>query len=166
VVAALKHAYNGNLGGLSGANALCMAQAKENGYPGVWKAFLSTSTQNVKDLVTGADASNPVVNLNGQQLFSSWTSIFPSTYWASSYYLYSFEGVPVLSGRVSPNWTDGDGWTGTLQSGTVSNYTCNEWTSSSSSVTGTNGEWDSRYLLKQEVQACSNTFAVMCVHVP
>ena len=45
-------------------------------------------------------------------------------------------------------------------------YTCNDWTTASSPSYGRNGEWDSRYLLKQETALCSTSLAVACVQIP
>lgn len=165
ILAALNEPHPGDLGGISGANALCAAQAQAAGVPGTWKAFLSSSTQNVKDLITGTNATTiPVVNLQGGQMYSYWDYIFITSLWSSAgYYMYTFAGTTVNSSFCS----DGDGWTGSLSSGSVAtSYTCNDWTTSVSPNYGRNGELDERYLLKQETALCSASLAVVCVQIP
>jgi hypothetical protein len=44
--------YSGNLGGLAGADALCMAQAAVGNLPGTFKAWLSTTTVNAESRLT------------------------------------------------------------------------------------------------------------------
>lgn len=47
-------ADTGNLGGLAGADAICAARAAAAGLPGNYRAFLSTSSVNAIDRLTGA----------------------------------------------------------------------------------------------------------------
>jgi hypothetical protein len=164
IIAALNQPSNGNLGGITGANALCATQAAAAGFPGTWKAFLSTSTQNVQNLITGTNATTiPVVNSKGESMFSSWNAAFSSTsYWPSPAYIYTFDGTTVNSSFCS----DADGWTGIQYTGAPSTYNCNDWTSSSTSVMGANGEWDLRDLLRSETHTCSSVLAVACFQIP
>lgn len=46
------NAYNGNLGGLAGADGICQTEATTLGYGGTWKAILSSTTVNAKDRLT------------------------------------------------------------------------------------------------------------------
>ena len=43
--------WNGNLGGLSGADAKCQQAANATGLGGTWVAWLSDSTHNAKDRI-------------------------------------------------------------------------------------------------------------------
>jgi len=163
----LNEGHTGNLGGLAGANALCASQASAASMPGTWKAFLSTSTQNVKDLFIGTDASLPVVNKANVVMHSTWSAIFTSVQWTNLQYAQSFKGQVVDEITVvSPPWTDADGWHGSNADGTVG-ANCNNWTSADSTVTGTGGEWDFYRLMTSgtvvESHACSYTAAVGCV---
>jgi hypothetical protein len=169
VLSALNEGHQGNLGGIAGANAMCASQAAAAGFPGTWKAFLSSSAQNVKNLVPAAKATSiPVVNTKGQQLFTSWNAIFPSTYWSSSYYIYAFAGHRVDENQATPDYYHGRGWHGSTTSGLVyANYTCNNWTSSSSSHYGYGSEWDSRRLVYIPYNnSCSYYLAVGCIQIP
>ena len=51
VISALDSTYNGNLGGIEGADALCQAQAQQYGHSGGWVALLSTSQRDAIDRV-------------------------------------------------------------------------------------------------------------------
>ncbi len=43
--------HTGNLGGLAGADNICMARAREAGLPGTWRALLSTTGMNARDRI-------------------------------------------------------------------------------------------------------------------
>lgn len=168
LMAALNEAHNGNLGGISGANALCASQATAAGYGGTWRAFLSSSTQNVRDLITGTNATLPVVNLRGENMWSSWNTVFTQPTWNSTaIWLYAFDGRYVNEGQANPDWFDADGWHGSTAAGSVSTgVTCSDWTSAATGVRGANGEWDFRMMFNGETTVCSTTLAVACVLVP
>jgi hypothetical protein len=165
LMAALNNGYNGNLGGITGANTLCQNQAVAAGYSGTWKAFLSSSTQNVKDLIPVAQQTLPVVNLKGQNMYASWNTMFTQSGWnTTATYLWAFNGAFVDEGQASPDWYDADGWHGSTSAGIATTYTCSDWTSSTGS--GSNGEWDFRDLLGSETSSCSSVLAVACVRMP
>jgi len=168
VLAALNEAHTGDLGGVSGADALCAKQAQQIGYGGTFKAFLSASTREVKDLISGASATSlPVLNTLGEQLYPGWNAIWGSATWAAGPYLYSFRGRKVDENTgAQPDWYDARNWTGSLVSGTAQpGQTCQDWTSSSTASTGSSGELDMRRLLYTNTQSCDRTLAVVCVQV-
>jgi len=165
--AALNNGHNGNLGGITGADALCNQQAAAANITGTWKAFLSSSTQNVKDIVPQALQQLPVKNLLGGEMYANWNAMFgPNVItWTVIQDLKSFDGKDVDENQgANPEWTDADGWHGSNTDGTVAtNFTCNDWTSTSAQ--GRNGEWDFRQLLGQETHSCTYTAAIGCVRV-
>lgn len=163
LLVALDQAQTGNLGGVQGADAKCQAQAQGAGLPGVFRAFLSSSSQDVKDLIGGPNMSLPVVNTQGQALFPSWSAVFTTQEWASGVELYNFAGAKVEDN--TGGITDGDLWHGSKPDGTAAPDTCSDWTSASSAVQGQNGEADQHELLRQETQDCDNTFGVVCVRL-
>ncbi len=170
IMSALTDGFNGNLGGVAGADALCNQQATLHGHPGTWRAFLSSSTQQVKDFFTGTSASTiSVVTTTGEVMFNSWEHIFQigTGSWLTSSDLIAFDGKEVDEGTgANPEWSDADGWTGSLADGTTSTMTCSDWTSSLSTVKGQNGEWDFYHeLLLQESAYCSTFLAVACVRI-
>ena len=166
MMVALNEGHNGNLGGIVGANSLCTTQANTAGLFGTWRAFLSSSTQNVKDLFLGAEASLPVVTKDNVQIFTSWNQIFVvgTGSWSGSKLLQSFAGVNVdENSSIVPPWDDADGWHGSTSLGVATTNTCLDWTSSSSANFGSCGELDFYQLLKLETRACNITMAVVCV---
>lgn len=105
--------FNGNLGGLAGADAICQAEATGLGYGGSWKALLSTSTVNAKDRLS---LVYPVIRANDGVVVAT------SNLWSGSI----AHTVTATSASVSP-------WTGTASDGnkTGLNY-CDDWTNGSS----------------------------------
>jgi hypothetical protein len=140
--------YNANFGGLSGADAVCMSEANAFGYPGTWKAVLSTTTTNARDRLT---ILYPVVLAGGG------ATIATTNLWNT------------LTGSLGgSNYT----WTGSLSDGTVYTYyggplTCNDWTDGTSSSyggigvdeTGYEAEW-----LDYSYDYCSTVFPLYCVN--
>lgn len=165
VLVALNTARNGALGGLAAANALCQAQAQAAGAAGSYRAFLSTATRNVRDLIPPAAAQRPVVNNRGQALFASWAQIFSGlSKWPGAGTIYTFGGVEVDNGTGA--WVDGNVWHGSKPDGTVyGGHTCLDWTSGANGDRGENGEVDQHELLRQETHDCNTLQAVACVKV-
>lgn len=169
MLAALNNGHTGNLGGLNGADALCQAEAGAAGMAGTFKAFLSTTTQNANSIISGAQVSYPVVNSKGEQLYSSWSSIFSVSQWTGGLFLYSFDGKIVDEGTgASPEWMDSDCWHGSDASGNAyPGGTCDDWTAVTGS--GAGGELDLGYLMQPTdvlLQNCDRTHAVICVRIP
>ena len=85
--------------------------------------------------------------------------------------LWTFAGNFVEEGQTSPSFVDAAGWHGSTKAGKVASYTCNDWTSSSSSYYGQSGEWDAggssvgsgETFLYQRFIACNTYHAVACV---
>jgi len=63
--------YDGNLGGLSGADAKCQASAEAVGLGGAWKAWLSDDTNSAGSRLI--HSANPYQLLNGNILAVDWT---------------------------------------------------------------------------------------------
>lgn len=115
--------YNGNFGGLAGADTVCQNEATALGYSGTWKAVLSSSTTNAKDRLT---ITYPVVRA------SDGTLIAPSNLWGGS-----ISNI-VTSGPVSGVWTGSESsgtkyssWGGGASTN-AANY-CNDWTDGTAS---------------------------------
>lgn len=169
---ALNEGHNGSLGGIPGANALCAAQAADAGYPGTWLAFLSSSTQDVKNLITDAGllpdgGPIPVTNTFGGTMYNSWAQVFTQPQWNNTAtYVYSFNGTNVRSGFAFPDWSLGRGWHGSTDGGTNQGNNCSDWASSSSLVSGAGGDWDTnRQMFNNGLATCNATLAVGCVLV-
>lgn len=104
--------YNGNMGGLAGADALCQTAAGTAGYSGTWKALLSSSTVNAKDRVT---LVYPILRASDGIVVSS------TNLWGGS-----------LNAAIEPNGGTYDTFTATVSNGVkVGNTYCDDWTNGS-----------------------------------
>lgn len=65
--------YDGNLGGLSGADSKCQARADAVGLPGTFKAWLSDSTTNAADRLSHSTVN--YVLTNGTVVANGWTDL-------------------------------------------------------------------------------------------
>jgi hypothetical protein len=68
--------YQGNLGGLSGADLKCTSSASSTGLPGTWTAFLSSSIVDVKDRIQTIPSDQPMHNLRGDVIVNSKNDLF------------------------------------------------------------------------------------------
>jgi hypothetical protein len=128
---------NGNLGGLSGADAQCNTLASAASLTGTFSAWLSTSTVNAKDRVSVGHAGGFVL-INSTVIASSFSDLLDGSIQNP---INRNESSTVISYNTM---------TGTSQDGTAHANKCNDWTSSSSSISGewgaattpiTNGGW-------------------------
>lgn len=121
----------GDLGGLTGADAICTRNAiaaKLGGGP--WVAWLSTSTVDARDRLT--PGSGPFVRASdtGTVIANDIADLTDGTL-QNAILLAADGGLPLYP----------DTWTGTSSDGTeaTTSNTCNDWTSSSSSFSGQAG---------------------------
>lgn len=155
-------AYSGNLGGLTGADAICQAHAQSAGLAGRYMAWLSDST--------GAAPANrlsrslvPYVLPNGRVIAADWNAMFATSFPATTW-ITETGGLPPWL----PSPSSGAGrwvWTASQVSGVAYvDRTCNDWSISSagsggvgdSRVTGSSG-WTDGYVFD-----CSYTAALYC----
>ncbi len=120
--------YNGNLGGLSGADAKCQTAADTASLGGTWKAWLSDGTASAASRLTHGEG--PYRRINHPGIGGKWTDLTDGTIGAINI---EHNGPPVVSGF--------NVWTGTNYMGSVidaANRTCVNWTSSA-------GGWIAKY---------------------
>lgn len=116
--------YDGNLGGLSGADAKCQAEATAKGIPGIFKAWLSDSTTSAESRLS--HSWFPYQRADGQKLANNWADLVDGTLaaplWPGSYTVSHWawtgstsSGMPTTGGNCS-NWTGytGTGWQGDM----------------------------------------------------
>lgn len=118
--------YDGDLGGVVGADAKCQAEADTALLTGTWKAILSGSAENASDrVVIGEDA--PVYNMIGEVVATG-----PGEFWSGTI---AHELAYDVSGTLLPL---AQVWTGSTSSGeTMGNlWTCFDWSSSSALESG------------------------------
>jgi hypothetical protein len=144
--------YNGDLGGLAGADVKCTQVANNAGWEGSWTALLSTSYINAKDRIPDAvfrrTSDNRVVADNKVDLFDG-----------------------IIDNKISTvygYYVTGGAWTGSHQNGVYYfNETCDDWTTNSSNVYGREGVpfyTDSRWIDYSDGR-CSWDRRLYCVHV-
>lgn len=134
-------AYQGNLGGVSGADAKCQILAEKAGLPGTYKAWISVDNL-LEPKLTFRKSNAPYTLTNRTTIADDWNDLIDGT----------------LDNRfnIDENGWNGGGlvWTNTYQSGdqvTTIHDNCKGYTSNSSTRTGnvgdtfvtTNGHWSS-----------------------
>jgi hypothetical protein len=108
--------YNGNLGGLNGADAKCQALASAAGLPGAYKAWLSDDTGSPSTRFT--QSTVPYVLVNDTVIANNWAGL------TSGSLLREFDVTETGAGVISAVWTNTNG-NGTLSSG---GFDCDNWT--------------------------------------
>jgi hypothetical protein len=112
-----------NLGGLSGADAICQADAIAGAETGTWIAWLSSSTTHAKDRVLGEGPWHQYSAFDGGGLVASTKAdLIDGTLTGAIYY----DFTEVNLGDYSPYFT------GTDSTGNATANTCSDWTTNSS----------------------------------
>lgn len=112
--------YQGNLGGLAGADAICQTHAEAAGLSGSYMAWLSDLTDSPSTRFT--QATVPYVLVDGTKIADSWSDLVDGT-------LQHPIDRDELGGYYQGNYA----WTGTEPDGTPTTnpgYLCENWTSS------------------------------------
>jgi len=122
-------AYNGNLGGIAGADAKCMAHASNAGLTGTFKAWVSTPSYDAINVVQDACFVYPdgtVAALGKKAIFNTGGMM----------------NFSITKNEYSQqlNWGD-KAWTATNNAGTYTGESCNSWTSDSWNTYGHYGWW-------------------------
>jgi hypothetical protein len=140
--------WNGNLGGIDGANAKCQAEATAAGLPGSYVAWLSSSTR------------NPAASLaKGGPWFATDKSSLIAANWAQvqSGHLTTLITLNASGGQPFPL-----AWTGTNPDGTPTtvntNQTCNDWTGTG----GSGYDVFAGYLDYPTLDSCVNAYGLYC----
>lgn len=148
--------YDGNLGGISGADAKCATRAAAAGLAGTYKAMISAGTTYARQRLA---IQGSVVNTHGQTVATS-----RSTMWSPSW----SNAINYTESNVSSGagvWTGFDGGgTGKLNP----NYMCDRFTSSSSSKSGQWGlGWISNFqATAYSTSACNSSISIVCMSQP
>ncbi len=136
----------GELGSIDAADALCNARAQSAQLPGIYKAWLSTSTVNAKDRFAGARGW---VRMDGKPVFDQIADVTNNVL----FYPVVFDELGVSYASSNAEYAV----TGTLESGVVSvNKNCSDWTNMSGASVAQAGE------LTQTVMRWTNSTQVAC----
>jgi hypothetical protein len=143
--------HTGNIGGISGANAVCQGLAEVQGYKGTFKAWLSSTTYSP---ATHFDQRGSFYLVTGTKIADNWSDLTDGT----------IDNVidrnETGSSVAAPNI-----WTGTGSDGNMYNsiYTCTDWTSTSGhSYTGSYSYTDYRWTRASSVSSCANQYRLYC----
>jgi hypothetical protein len=126
--------YDGDLGGLAGADQKCQDRADAAGLGGSWKAWLSDSTTHAADRLN--QPTGPLLRTDGVAIANSWNDLV-SSWPTSAPEVDEFgQAYPLVgSGNTSHcSWSGGyffHPWTATDSQGQLSGPTCSDWTDTS-----------------------------------
>jgi len=148
--------HDGNLGGLSGADAICQGLAGSASLPGTYRAWLSDGAQSPSTRFS--QSSGPYQLLNGVTIATSWNDLTDGTL-----------AAPITLAENGATFDDPAlrSWTNTLANGTaggVLNENCAGWTSGANGsdgdegqVTSTSDNWTDF-----ATGTCNNLFHLYC----
>ena len=126
--------YDGNLGGLSGADSICQSHADAAGLSGTFKAWLSDSTTSVASRIT--QSSQQYVTPNGDVLADDWADLTDGVLYTEPNRDENNNAYGATTDFV---------WTNTTALGAITSTstadTCNDWVQNSTSFNGNIGEW-------------------------
>ena len=149
--------WNGNLGGVAGADAKCAAAASTAGLAGSYKAWISTSSYSPATSSSFYKHTGPYITLNNKKIADDFTDLTSG----------SVQSVVDVDQNGTPFSTEQYTWTGTRSSGTLrsTSYTCNNWTTGTSGSSGWRGSTnrDNKWWTDFNMQSCDNTFRLYCL---
>uniref|UniRef100_A0A915JQY1 Collagen alpha-1(XV) chain n=1 Tax=Romanomermis culicivorax TaxID=13658 RepID=A0A915JQY1_ROMCU len=150
---ALNHPLSGNFNGVRGADFACYHQARAAGFTTTFRAFISSSVQDLDKVVAKHSRIQPVVNLKDEILFDSWNGIF-DTYgkFGRKAEIYSFNGPRKFV------------WHGSQPKGIrQADQFCEAWRSNAHRHVGLSADLSQGRLLGQEKSSCDQSLVVLCI---
>ena len=162
-------AYDGNLGGISGADAICQSHADSAGRGGTFRAWLSDSVSSPDTDPTFYKHDGSYVRVDGAMIAASWDDLTDTTLLARIE-VDETGGHPLKQAIESGSSTIINIWTNTTPTGlsvsasspTPAQFSCQEWTSDSNerSTTGAlelgpyvDTHWTQRYIAHCDLSA-------------
>jgi cysteine-rich repeat protein len=153
--------YDGNLGGLAGADAICNARAQAAGLPGTYMAWISTnqgspSTRFVQSAV-------PYLLRTGSKVADNWADLTDGTI---DFNINRNEfGALLVNMAFTCNNSPRPVWTGTNADGTAAANNCSNFSSNAMATTGAVGRssiTDATWSLCGAAVACNNLAPIYC----
>jgi len=151
--------YTGDLGGVTGADALCTSEAREAALGGTFKAWLSTSSENARDRIAKV---GPWMMVDGSVVFEA----DPLADLPKTFLRYTAKRTDLFFDR------DPNVWTATNKNGALTrpDSTCEDWSSGLAKHRGTHGElqglqyWTDYLTIDQtsELSPCTERFRLYC----
>jgi hypothetical protein len=162
VVFVTSASFTGNLGGLAGANTACQSLANHAGIAGVFKAWLSDSTQDPSMQLT--HAPNAYIRVDGIRVADNWSALISG----------SLQN-PIDRDEKGTVQLNADVWTNTAADGKAIQLDnlifgnpildCGEWTNGTSSESGQLGNSDgasTRWSFDFRGIGCSGSARLYC----
>ncbi len=151
--------YDGNMGGLAGADAKCQSAANQASLPGTWQSILSSISASADSRL---DLSGEIYNTKGERVAASesllWASI-PEHEHAIAYN--QFGATPTGTGLTTTNV-----WTGSTYVGGSSSSECSNWSTNTSSGMAANFARTDTNWLEFQVTPCSAKLHLYCISDP
>ncbi len=163
-------AYDGNLGGIAGADAKCQARADGASLGGTWKAMISDGSTNAISRVL--NRTKPVFTIAGKL---AWNPSQQVILGGDTNPAYGAGSLPFGAGLIASaiNITELGTtpaayivWTGTNTNGQVVGTShCSNWTSNSSGISAYYGNASSvsSIWITQNVSPCNNSYRLYCL---
>jgi len=141
--------YDGNLGGITGANEICQQHADSSSLSGIWKAWLSNSTDNARDLIP----DGTYIRVDDARIANNIDDLTDETI-----------ANPIQIDETGSDVGAVSVWTGTGSDGILDND-CNEWEATTGNgmigdSSATNGEWTES--TAPPSASCGTTHAIYC----
>lgn len=149
-------AYNGNLGGLAGADTKCQTAADSQSLGGTYKAWISGESGGTSAASRLAHASVPYRMVDGTRIADDWTDLVDSTL-----------DTGIVLDEAGGESLNVDVWTNTYEDGSMDSFSggCTDWTVGTSGGSGGYGrtgiadlEWTN-----YNTKTCNNTARLICV---
>ena len=118
--------FNGNFGGLLGADAQCQALAVAAGLPGTYMAWMSTAAESPSTRMT--QSNNPYVRTDGVQVAPNWAGLVDGTLDAPIN-VTELGGPPPIGNTSCAGGGFPTVWSSTASNGTSGGSSCADWTS-------------------------------------
>ena len=150
--------YNGNLGGLSGADAICQDRADAVGLPGTYMAWLSVNSIPASPSTRFYKSLGPYTLVDGTILADDWDDLIDGSF--PSGWRFQMDEFGNLQSSIT--------WTNTNVDGTPSDsefdWDCNGWTSSSGTDMGLQGRmtYDDGMWTKGGGGTCEGIYHIYC----
>jgi len=146
--------HDGDLGGVTGADAICQDEALAAGLGGTFMAFLGDSGTSAYDRVAATGAGG-WIRVDGQPVAADLDAFAAGEFWYP----------PSLD--VDSQSVDRRVWTGALQGGALSSFTCSDWGSSDPSDEGSTGDSESggQRAIQSGADTCETGGTIRCLQV-
>ncbi|HLT35307.1 MAG TPA: hypothetical protein VK034_03455 [Enhygromyxa sp.] len=151
--------YNGNFGGLAGADAKCQERADAAGLPGTYLAWLSTLAESPSSRFS--HSTLPYVTVTGTVIADDWADLIDGT-------LHEPISITELGTTFDTQTNCGTGyaWSVTTTAGLLAgngNHTCSDWTSwEGTSIYGNTTATSSAWTWGCTGGSCANGAALYC----